>query len=137
MGEELARAVVRATVPVHADDFCLVAYNPTCHGDEGALPSHQGKRYHVRTIAQRFAVEESEVLLFDDDRANVAEVDEGGFVALLVDETTGFTVAQAAPQLRELVAAKRKAEQAALTASMPDLEETATTAVDAVATAAS
>jgi acetyl esterase/lipase len=87
LGEMLARAVLRATVPDIANDFFVVAYNPVSRRNKRNCDA--AKKLHIRHIARKFGSDPSECILFDDDPTNCRDTD-GLFSAYRVDAKRGF-----------------------------------------------
>mmetsp|Transcript_55314 Transcript_55314/g.129453 ORF Transcript_55314/g.129453 Transcript_55314/m.129453 type:complete len:227 (+) Transcript_55314:171-851(+) len=92
LGEELAKACLARACPEIAEEFFVVAYNPTAR--LGPLlpfqPHMRGKRHHIRSIMKHYGcTDASRVVLFDDDEENVRTVPEGCH-AVKVDPKIGF-----------------------------------------------
>ena len=88
LGEDLVRPLLARTVPYHARNFFVVAYNPRRHGLEGSLPENRAKNRHMRLISEHYGVPLAQCLLFDDDEHNVRHT--RGCNVYLVNAERGF-----------------------------------------------
>jgi len=98
LGEDLVLPLLKASVPDHAEEFFVVAYNPSARGAEGARKENRGKLRHMRLVSEHFGVPQSSALLLDDDDSNhrAHEAAGAGFYSVKVDGRHGL-------QLRTLV----------------------------------
>ncbi|CAM9628267.1 unnamed protein product [Discosporangium mesarthrocarpum] len=89
LGDDLVWPVLRSSFPEYADELFVVAYNPNARF-WFQREEDQGKRRHVRVIAEWYGVDASDVIVFDDDEDNVRLSQ--GFRAVKVEPSVGFRI---------------------------------------------
>jgi hypothetical protein len=87
LGDELARALLQQFEPQIASAFFIVAYNPRVRSSR---EEDRIKRYHIRAIQQKFGVQASNILFFDDAMDVVADCRELGVRTVRVDPKMAF-----------------------------------------------
>ena len=89
IGDALVKEVLASSVPEIADDFFIVAYNPSSRGNRDVRDGY--KKRHIREIATHYNVARAEIVLVDDDARNCANTNDE-FTAYQVDPDTGFDI---------------------------------------------
>jgi len=99
VGTELVNKVLQESFKNEViEKIFIVAYNNKCHGTEGLKDENLYKRHHIREVCRHYNVKPNQILLFDDEQANVDDCRKLGVVMSKVDPAVGFRISDF-PQL--------------------------------------
>jgi len=94
LGKELATQLIKKSFPPEISDaFFIVAYNPRVH-PEDETEANRIKRYHMRTIREKFKVQLNEIVFFDDTASVISDCQDacGVIHSIKVDPDYGFQI---------------------------------------------